>query len=157
MADWDILGLLGKLGGSSGGSGDVVAKMGNFDPWAGNTLPSVTAATPADAAAAIQAGKSATGLTDAQVWAGNTLPATADTSSGWKWPSSKELAETLKGAKSSGSSSSGSDDTKGSAMIGSAGIHGGAGGISADTVYKLMMARATPTVGGQQKQGLLGV
>lgn len=151
----DLFGLLGSAG--SGASDAAIAKMGNFDPWAGNTLPSVTAATPADAAAAIQAGKSATGLTDAQVWAGNTLPATADTSGGWKWPSSKELAETLKGAgKSSGSSSSGSDDSiKGSSLV-SSGAHAGSGGISSDTVYKLLMARATPTV-GQQKQGLLGV
>ena len=81
-----------------------------------------------------------------------------DSASGsWKWPSSKELAETLKGAgKSSGSSSSGSDDSiKGSSLV-SSGAHAGSGGISSDTVYKLLMARATPTV-GQQKQGLLGV
>lgn len=78
-------------------------------------------------------------------------------SGSWKWPSSKELAETLKGAgKSSGSSSSGSDDSiKGSSLV-SSGAHAGSGGISSDTVYKLLMARATPTV-GQQKQGLLGV
>ena len=83
-------------------------------------------------------------------------PQTSD--SGWKWPSSKELAETLKGAgKSLTAASSGDDaDPKGSSLIGSSGAHAGSGGISADAVYKLLMARATPT-GGQQKQGLLGV
>lgn len=139
---WDILGLLG-LGGSKS-LGDISGAASNLasgNPSAVNQ-------------AAWAMNPALTGIPETS----QSLAATTSTGGDWKWPSSKELAETLKGAgKSSGSSSgSGSDDSiKGSSLV-SSGAHAGSGGISSDTVYKLLMARATPTV-GQQKQGLLGV
>ena len=144
---WDIMGLLGKLGIGSGSPTQAT----NYTDIAAAMNPALVGQ--AGIANAVPSSATSVASSISPNWQ------SAMSSNDWKWPSSKELAETLKGAKgsSSGSSTSSSDETKGSSMIGSSGIHGGSGGISADTVYKLMMARAIPAVGGQQKQGLLGV
>jgi len=135
--------LFGLLGGGTSSLGDIAGAASN-----------VASGTPSAVNQAAWAMNPAlSGIPETS----QSLAATTSGGGDWKWPSSKELAETLKGAGKGSGSSSGSGDSgvQGSALV-SSGAHAGSGGISADTVYKLLMARATPTA-GQQKQGLLGV
>ena len=104
--------------------------MGTFDPWEGNTLGSVTAASPSDAAAAITAGQSATGLSDADVWSGNTLGSVNATGQA----GGNSLASALKGLKSSTDSSSSSGSTSKTAAPlytpqSNSSYHAGSGGM----------------------------
>jgi|SRR5215471_3903761 len=145
-----------------------------FDPFAGNTMASVQAATPADASSAIAAGKDLPDVTNQSIWAGNTLSGGNKGSGGGigGWLSSPKVQEALKSLQSTlgggGSDGKGGGSTKPPdaqqvgakpPQIQSPGISTGSGTALSNLVQMLMSRRRQLggySSSGTSSRGLLG-
>jgi len=151
----------------------TASQAGQFDPFSGNTMAPVQAATPADASSAIAAGKNLPDVTNQSIWAGNTLSGSGSGGSGGitGWLSSPKVQEALKSLQSTlggGSDGKGGSSTPAPAaqqvgakppQVQSAGISQGNASALSNLVQMLMSRRRQLggySSSGTSSRGLLG-